>query len=130
MAVGIDAFIIGYPFGISTGSFPIWKRASIASEPEIPIDGWPYFLVDSASREGMSGAPVIARSWGSAQLEYGDHVTTPGVHSRFLGIYSSRIGANDELRAQLGHVWHGKVIGEIIAGQRRGSQPWEYPLPQ
>jgi hypothetical protein len=41
IAVGADAFIIGYPFGISTGPFPIWKRAvspvnpSSASEANI-----------------------------------------------------------------------------------------------
>lgn len=30
----MGTFVIGYPFGLQTGGiFPIWKRASIASEP-------------------------------------------------------------------------------------------------
>jgi hypothetical protein len=33
--VGAEVFVLGYPRGIaSTGVFPIWKRASIASEPQ------------------------------------------------------------------------------------------------
>jgi hypothetical protein len=35
VAVGMDAFILGYPRGIGAGIFPIWKRASIASEPNV-----------------------------------------------------------------------------------------------
>lgn len=34
VSVGLDAFILGYPFGIGVSTLPIWKRASIASEPE------------------------------------------------------------------------------------------------
>ena len=44
--------------------FPIWKRGSIASEPEIPIDGKPMFYIDTATRQGMSGAPVFAQTSG------------------------------------------------------------------
>ena len=32
----------------------------------------------------------------------------------FVGIYSGRIGAGDELKAQLGIVWKGSVLTEII----------------
>jgi hypothetical protein len=31
VAVGMEAFILGYPLGIGGGVFSIWKRASIAS---------------------------------------------------------------------------------------------------
>jgi hypothetical protein len=124
IGAGSEAFIIGYPFGNRTGPFPIWKRASIASEPEIPVEGLPYFFVDSASRTGMSGSPVIARTWGLFQEKDGTQTGAPGAHSRFIGVYSSRI-SDDETKAQVGRVWHGKVIEEIIAGERRGSFPWE-----
>jgi hypothetical protein len=124
ISVSLDAFIIGYPFGISTGPFPIWKRASIASEPEVLVNREHYFFVDSASRQGMSGAPVIARAWGLYQAEGGDQGGDPGAHNKFLGIYSGRMGAEDELQAQLGRVWHGRLIDGIIKGRRRGSHPW------
>ena len=60
--VGHDIFVLGYPFGIGPGGFPIWKRGSIASEPRVFSEQQRYILVDTASREGMSGSPVIRRS--------------------------------------------------------------------
>ncbi len=40
-----DVFILGFPFSIKYGgNFPIWKRASIASEPSVDIDELPITL--------------------------------------------------------------------------------------
>jgi len=51
---GMDAFVLGYPLGISGGAkFPIWKRASIASEPDIDVDSLPKIVIDTATREGI-----------------------------------------------------------------------------
>lgn len=108
--VGIDAYILGYPFGISVSTLPIWKRASVASEPSIPIGGQPCFYVDTASREGMSGSPVILR-----------HRYAIGPPTTFIGIYSGRVGADDELKVQLGIVWRAEVIDQIISKGRPGS---------
>jgi hypothetical protein len=121
VCIGIDAFILGYPFGISASTLPIWKRASIASEPGVSIGGQPYFFVDTASRPGMSGSPVILRSWGGFQTDTGGSVITTGVATRFIGVYSGRIGARDELQAQLGIVWRAEVLDQIIATGRPGS---------
>jgi hypothetical protein len=67
--VADDVFILGFPFNLrSGGNFPIWKRASIATEPDIPYNNKPQILVDTASREGMSGAPVIFRRNGIHNL--------------------------------------------------------------
>lgn len=61
LRVATDVFVLGYPKGISGGGeFPIWKRASIATEPDIQLGTLPKMLVDTATREGMLGAPVIA----------------------------------------------------------------------
>jgi hypothetical protein len=119
-SVATDVFVIGYPFGRSVeGIFPIWKRASVASEPCIDVDGLPKILVDTASRSGMSGSPVmlyVKRSIGIGDGDPGQ----PGVKfSSFLmklvGVYSGRIGVDDEnIKAQLGVVWKSGVIDEII----------------
>jgi len=55
-----DIFILGYPKGITdyTGQ-PIWKRATVASNPHLGWDGQEQFLVDCASKQGMSGAPAF-----------------------------------------------------------------------
>ena len=61
--IGMEVFILGYPFEIKPPAYPVWKRGSIASEPQLALLTTDYMLVDTASRPGMSGAPVIRRSW-------------------------------------------------------------------
>ncbi|HET6379206.1 MAG TPA: trypsin-like peptidase domain-containing protein [Methylocella sp.] len=121
VSVGVDAFILGYPFNIKVSTLPIWKRASIASEPGVAVDGKPCFYVDTASRPGMSGSPVILRSWGGSQIDDGGLMIAPGPVTRLIGVYSGRIGAEDELQAQLGIVWRIEAVDEIITAGRRGS---------
>jgi hypothetical protein len=124
---GDDAFVLGYPKGLHGGHrFPIWKRASVASEPNIDLDRLPKLFVDTATREGMSGSPVIVTRKGLA-LKSGTSTITGdsafGIAEKFLGIYSGRVG-DDELGVQLGVVWKAKVVGEIIDGNVRGTPPW------
>jgi hypothetical protein len=116
--VSQEVFIIGFPRGItSAGGLPIWKKASIASEPYSDLHGLPKLLVDSATREGMSGSPAIAQY-------VGVHAENPpklgpddwfGQGRRFLGIYSGRTPTSDELDAQLGYVWKANAIEEIVS---------------
>lgn len=117
--IGMDVFILGYPRGIATDvaeiKLPIWKRGSIASEPEVNIDNLPKLLVDTATREGMSGSPAIIKykGWHEEKgfIKYAYD---------FLGIYSGRIPKNseklDHFKAQLGTIWKKRVIDEIIEG--------------
>jgi hypothetical protein len=117
--VGQDVFILGYPFGIGPSGYPIWKRGSVASEPEFRSLEQPYILVDSASRPGMSGSPVIRRTWGYHPMANGDLLETPGAKTRFVGIYSGRLNTIDPNDAQLGLVWPSSFIVEIVAGKFR-----------
>lgn len=114
-----DLYIIGFPFGITGGGgLPIWKRASIASEPDIDIQSLPKMFVDTATRSGMSGSPVIYKEKRAMPIGNGppEKATSFSSHfMKFVGIYSGRIGAEDELKAQLGIVWKGRVIDEIIS---------------
>jgi hypothetical protein len=121
---GDDAYALGYPLGLSGGEdFPVWKRASIASEPGLPIDGLPKILIDTATRQGMSGSPVIVIRRGLIPKKSGDDLMI-GHAAKFLGVYSGRLG-NDLLGAQLGIVWKSEVIDEIVDGRVRGRLPWE-----
>ncbi|TXT37470.1 MAG: hypothetical protein FD135_3587 [Comamonadaceae bacterium] len=126
-SVAADVFVIGYPFGRSVeGIFPIWKRASVASEPCVDVDGLPKMLVDTASRSGMSGSPVMLYEKRAIGIGDGDP-GQPGVRfSSFLmklvGVYSGRIGVDDEnIKAQLGVVWKSGVIDEITS--QKDAQP-------
>ena len=63
---GSEVFVLGYPLGLTKQQkLPVWKRASIASEPALNIDLGPAILIDSATKKGMSGAPVFAVSRGT-----------------------------------------------------------------
>jgi hypothetical protein len=117
LPIGSDVFILGYPFGIGPGGFPIWKRGSIASEPEIIDQG--YIFLDTASRPGMSGSPIIKRSWGTHFYEDGSITTaTESIATRFVGIYSGRLASTDPLDAQLGFAWPAALISQIISGKK------------
>lgn len=120
-SIADDVFILGYPFGILAGDvFPIWKRATIASEPAVEISGLPKMFVDTASKSGMSGSPVMLFQRRPVTLtrmspdnlelrEFTRH------KMKLVGIYSGRIGADDtSMKAQLGIVWKGRVIDEIV----------------
>ena len=116
--VSDDVFIIGYPFNeLQLLELPVWKGGSIATEPEVDIDRLPKMLVDTATRSGMSGSPVIFNRSGmhnpSKEFALDSMI---GTIQNFIGVYSGRIG-KDEFQAQLGIVWKHKVIDEIIKGQ-------------
>ena len=118
--VSENVFILGYPFGISAGNrFPIWKSASLASEPKIDIDGKPLIYVDTASRPGMSGSPVVRHSRRAVALTQSKpNSPVYRFHAELIGIYSGRVVAKDELDAQLGMVWKASCINEIISGEK------------
>lgn len=123
--IAMDAYILGFPKGIANNKiFPIWKRASIASEPELPHANRPLVLVDTATREGMSGAPAFLRTFGGYQSTSGDQQLRVGSSTRFIGIYSGRYGGEDEFAAQLGRVWLREVIDEVA----RTGVPGSYEL--
>ena len=117
VVVGEDCFIIGYPRGLQgDGTYPIWKRASVASEPVNTYKGKLAFLVDTATREGMSGSPVVARKPKEIRdisaYQFSD--LTSLFEERLVGIYSGREGV-DELGVQLGVVWHSELIEILIS---------------
>lgn len=123
LRAGMDVFTLGYPRGFTGGGrFPIWKRGSIATEPDVDIDGLPLLYIDSATREGMSGSPVFASEagawWPEGKSAQVDMVL--GLGRRFLGVYSGRVG-DDSFLAQLGKVWKEKAIIETIEGARPGT---------
>lgn len=114
--IGAEVFIIGFPRGISESGLPVWKRGSLASEPALFADetGRRRVLVDSATREGLSGAPVVARSVGSYLSENGALVVGQGISTRTIGVYTGRMASRDELDAQIGIVWPWPLIERIF----------------
>lgn len=129
--IGGNLFIIGFPFGVEP--FPIWKRATVASEPlMIDKSTIPFLSVDTATRQGLSGSPVYSYEASNYKTEDGSYGFGPGPHHRFLGIYTGRrpISTGDD--AQIGIVWSRKCIEEILVSGNLDApvhklRPIEFP---
>jgi hypothetical protein len=122
--LGDDLFLPGFPLGIAAaGAFPIWKRASLATSPEFGESM--TFLVDTASREGMSGSPFFALSnWKHYRLDRATNkmsVVDRPLSWRLLGVYSGRLDPGDGLGAQLGIVWRDFLLKEVLNGGTRAT---------
>jgi hypothetical protein len=116
--VGHPVFIIGFPFGLQHVGFPVWKKGSFATEPVLSQLSDTYMLVDSASRPGMSGAPVIQRAHGAIELENGSYgrIEKGDGACKLVGVYSGRCHTNDPNDAQLGRVWPIRFVREMLDG--------------
>jgi trypsin-like peptidase len=107
--IGMEVFILGYPFKVEPPAYPVWKRGSIASEPQLARLTTDYMLVDTASRPGMSGAPVIRRSWTNHMVQPGVVALVDTPLNSFIGVYSGRVPTDHPHEAQIGLVWDGSL---------------------
>lgn len=138
LPVGESLFLVGYPFGRNSpsGPIPVWKQGTIASEPELWIDGIPMFFIDAATRPGMSGSPVVAKMFGSYQNTEGATVVAGSASRRFVGVYSGRVPSDKDsvsssvtedieewiFKAQLGRVFPRTSVDEIISEGVSGKE--------
>jgi Trypsin-like peptidase domain len=119
LGVTVNVSIVGFPFGqAGGGSFGIWAQGTVATEPIVDFNELPCFLVDSRTRPGQSGSPVIFYSAGGMiAMANGDSAVFGGPVERLLGVYSGRINGQSDL----GFVWRKEVLAEIIDGGARGD---------
>lgn len=121
--VAREVFILGFPKGLSAqGALPIWKRGSVASEPLFPaLDGDPVILVDSVTRDGMSGSPVIY--FGEEIIDTSGRAHEVNPRSAWLiGVYAGREGVTrEEVDMALGRTWRRELLDEIFFQQLPGN---------
>lgn len=128
-SVGKDVFILGYPLGVElSGIFPIWKRGSIASEPQADIQsgGRTYkniIYIDALTKAGMSGAPVIALTK-TGDFLFSDDGVTASVEKEdilFVGVYAGREGVTqEEFEFSMGRIWKAQTVAELyLASQKK-----------
>jgi hypothetical protein len=159
--VGTDAFILGYPFSKEHLSdafgdnshyyLPVWKRGSIATEPNLKIADR-LILIDSMSRPGMSGSPVVISEYqdmmiaktdkgndiikrisagdSSALLEINENdIINEKVKSfNILGIYSGVVGSTRLQELALGKCWHIDTLVDLIENHVSGEMPYHGPI--
>lgn len=120
--VGAEVFVLGYPKGITpNGIFPIWKRASIASEPQVGItfgdqEYEDAFYIDALTNQGMSGSPVIYLARPGDIMLTKDNITieVKAEEPFLVGVYAGRNGVTGlEGDLALGRVW-GVSLLELI----------------
>ncbi|WP_429051981.1 hypothetical protein [Aeromonas veronii] len=113
-----ELFIPGYPKNVQDYyAQPVWKRATIASSVQSGWNREPKFLVDSASKSGMSGAPVFYYN-ASGIVKIQGHTRSFNQEVAILaGVYVGRLGVDKDEDPQIGTVWNQSVIDEIIKGQ-------------
>lgn len=110
-----ELFIPGYPLNIHDYySQPVWKRATIATSVQSGWNGEPKFLVDTASKSGMSGSPVLYLG-AKGEVKVKNKTYMRGGETAILtGVYVGRLGVSREADPQIGTVWNQSVIDEII----------------
>lgn len=121
-----ELFIPGYPHNLQDYySQPVWKRATIASSVQTGWNGQAKYLIDSASKSGMSGSPVLFYSpKGTVNVNGSTYRFSTDV-AILAGIYTGREGITDKDDPQIGIVWHPSVIDEIIDGGVYENLPFD-----
>lgn len=123
LSVTEPVFVLGFPLGYIVNSkdepHAIWTSGTVASDPDLDVmikdTKLPAFLIDSKTRQGQSGSPVIYYSESGFDPHYnnGQKIVKAIWGEPFMkevGIYSGRINKN----CDLGYVWKWKVIKEIL----------------
>lgn len=115
--VGSDLFILGFPRNLERLNLPIWKKASLAIDPMALVDepDGRHLLVDTATREGISGGVVIARYTTSYPSTDGRSKLGGGQYTKVVGVYSGRVASTDQFAAQIGIVWPIRYVEEIVS---------------
>ena len=122
LCVTDSCFVAGFPMSegmTPNASLPVFKSGTVATEPR--TEQLHYFLLDSPSREGMSGSAVIHRT-NSAISNVGLETQR---YMQFVGIYSGSFLPETSQRATqqrdfgLGIVWSlSKAIRPLLASVR------------
>ncbi len=91
LSPGMELFITGFPSDPDLNNiYPIWKRGTIASEPNLKEIGNYFFIIDATTRKGMSGSPVFIR--GSIfNTKQAPNTIYGGVETFLIGVYNSQL---------------------------------------
>lgn len=120
LTVTEPVFVVGFPLGYTVKSkdepHAVWTFGTVASDPDLDVtikdNSLPAFLIDSKTREGQSGSPVIYYSQDGLNRHLPNNITAifGSPITKEVGIYSGRINKDSDL----GYVWKWKVIKEIL----------------
>ena len=117
--IGFECSIVGYPFHDMTGLMtPIWRRATIASEPYLPVDNKPMFLLDATTSPGFSGSPVFRVHIGPLPVPQPDGSIQVYIEKMvsvsFVGVYAGRL-QHKHIGGEVPFVFYGNRLARILS---------------
>lgn len=105
----VELSVVGFPFGLTGGAWSaVWVRGTVATEPWMPFQGEPCFLIDARTREGQSGSPAIRYHRAAS----GEEGRRPAGSWELIGVYSGRT----DHKSDLGRVWKWSVLKSVVVG--------------
>lgn len=121
---GLECMVIGFPLGSgSRMQQPVWRRGVMASEPMIPWDNKPIFLLDCTTSPGFSGSPVFRHHVGPLPLYQNDGSITMDplavITTSLIGVYGGRL-QHSHFGGEVPYVFYGNRIPIIIAAAQGG----------
>lgn len=109
VSVMTDVFIVGFPHGESSfESWGLYKRGTVASEPELNLGDLPVFAIDATTKAGMSGSPVYFHSPNGYLTKGGAMMMGSGI-TRFIGVYGAQ-----KPDIEIGIVWKRDFIIDAL----------------
>lgn len=112
--------VSGFPLRLNGGAagVPVVVQGIVATPLEADIQGLPRFLIDSRTREGISGAPVFYYPQGAQMRSTSGAAIGSGPFTAFLlGLYCGRV----DPKADIGYVIRSDMVREMIAGPAPGE---------
>ena len=113
--VADDIIIIGYPRGYydTYNLFPIVKSGIIASRWGLHFENKPGFLIDAKLFPGSSGSIVLTKPVTSIVTD-GPIAGSKEADFAFLGVFSGEPLVDGESSLNLGFVWYGNLVVDIV----------------
>jgi hypothetical protein len=114
--IGTSMLVVGFPLGFhdSLHHLPVVRHAINASSFALRFQGEGYFLTDSRTHRGTSGAAVVMRT--ATKSKYNDLPwTLLGVHSSRLDVGTREFDVDEALG--LNCVWFADVLPTLTARQ-------------
>jgi S1-C subfamily serine protease len=113
--VGSAALVLGFPLGFhdTLHHLPVVRNAVIASSFGVRFQGQGFFLTDSRTHRGTSGAPVVMRWTGDGSLPQDLPWKLLGVHSGRLDMLTRDHSQDESLG--LNCAWYADILLTLTA---------------
>lgn len=117
LEIGASLLVVGFPLGFhdTLHHLPIVRQGVIASSFGLRFDGRGYFLTDARTHRGISGAPVVMRTYDQRGSQDGLPWGLLGIHSSRLDVWTRDLQLDEALG--LNCVWYSDILLTLTEGE-------------